>query len=199
MASVIILEIMEPKFFKKPEDFKEWLAKHHTTKEELYVGYYKKATGKPSMTWPESVDEALCFGWIDGIRKKVDDESYMIRFTPRRPDSIWSAVNLKKIEELKKKGLMQKAGLAVYEKRKPEKSEGYSFEQKKAIKLPDEFEALFKKNKKAWTLFKSMAPYYQRTATWWVISAKKEETRLRRLNTLIEDSENKLKVKPLRS
>ncbi len=190
---------MKPKFFKKQEDFRKWLAKYHDQKEELYVGYYKKSTGKTSITWPQSVDEALCYGWIDGVRKSIDEESYMIRFTPRRANSIWSAVNLKKVEELKKKGLMQEKGLAIHAKRKDPNSKGYSFEQKENdVKLSNEFEAIFKKNKKAWACFQSMAPSYRRAAIWWVISAKREETRLRRLNTLIDDSENKLKVKVLR-
>lgn len=190
---------MKPKFFKKPSDFGKWLAQNHDKKEELIVGYYKVATGKPSMTWSESVDEALCYGWIDGIRRKHDEESYTIRFTPRRPKSIWSAVNLAKIVQLTKEGRMQPAGLKVYKNRSDNKLNGYSFEQKKGdIKFTKEYEALLKKNKEAWTFFKSQAPYYKRTATWWVISAKREETRLKRLTQLIQDSEMQLKVKPFR-
>ncbi|MEZ5016608.1 MAG: YdeI/OmpD-associated family protein [Flavipsychrobacter sp.] len=190
---------MKPKFFKKPSDFGKWLAQNHDKKEELIVGYYKVATGKPSMTWSDSVDEALCYGWIDGIRRKHDEESYTIRFTPRRPKSIWSAVNLAKVEQLIKEKRMQPTGLAIYKNRSDNKMNGYSFEQKKEdIKLPKEFESLLKKNKKAWTFFQSQAPYYQKTATWWVISAKREETRQKRLGELIKDSEMGLRVKPLR-
>jgi len=189
---------MQPKFFKKPADLRKWFEKYHETKGELHVGYYKKGTGKPSITWPESVDEALCFGWIDGIRRSIDEESYMIRFTPRRPGSIWSAVNIKKVEELKEKGLMHPNGLTAYARLNGDKSKIYSFEQQKNIKLPPAFEKDFKKHKQAWKFFTSSAPSYQRGAIWWVISAKQETTRLRRLNTLIEDSEAGLRIKHLR-
>lgn len=190
---------MEPKFFKTPEKFRQWLDKHHNIKDELWVGYYKKATGKGSITWPESVDEAICYGWIDGIRKTHDDESYKIRFTPRRPTSIWSAVNIDKAEQLIKTKRMQPSGLAAYKNKKDHKSMIYSFEQKKEdIKLPGEYEKIFRQNKQAWKFFSDQAPYYRRAATWWVISAKREETKQRRLQTLIQDSENQIKIKELR-
>ncbi len=189
---------MKPKFFKKSEEFREWLEKRHKKDSELIVGFYKKGTGKESITWPESVDEALCYGWIDGIRRKVDEESYSIRFTPRRPKSIWSAVNIANVEKLIKEGRMKPEGLAAYEKRTDNELSGYSFEQRKDIKLSREYDALFKKNKQAWTFFKEQAPHYKRAAIWWVLSAKREATRLKRLNELITDSEAGLKVKPLR-
>lgn len=189
---------MKPKFFKKSEEFREWLEKRHKKDSELIVGYYKKGAGKESMTWPESVDEALCYGWIDGIRRKIDEESYSIRFTPRRPKSIWSAVNIANVEKLIKEGRMKPEGLAAYEKRTDNESSGYSFEQQKSLKLDKEYEAIFQKNKKAWDFFQNVAPSYRRSAVWWVKSAKREETRLKRLNELIADSEAELRVKHLR-
>lgn len=179
----------KPKFFKTPADFRKWLDKNHDKETELLVGFYKTGSGKPSITWPESVDQALCFGWIDGIRRSIDEESYSIRFTPRKKSSIWSAVNIKKVAELKEKGLMMPAGLEAYSHRKEEKSNVYSFENKDKG-LDDASIEKFKKNKKAWEFFQSQAPWYQRAASWWVISAKKEETREKRLSTLIEDSAN---------
>lgn len=190
---------MKPKFFKKSEEFREWLEKRHKKDSELIVGFYKKGTGKESMTWPESVDEALCYGWIDGIRRKVDEESYSIRFTPRRPKSIWSAVNIANVEKLIREGRMKPEGLAAYERRKEHNSAVYSFEQSNEdLVLSEEYEAIFKKNKKAWAFFQNVAPSYRRPAIWWVKSAKREETRLKRLNELIADSEAGLRVKHLR-
>ena len=176
-------------FFPAPSGFRKWLEEHHQTATELLVGYYKKATGKPSITWPESVDEALCFGWIDGVRRTIDDESYSVRFTPRRQRSNWSAVNLERVEELTKLGRMHPAGLRAYEARDPARSASYSFEQREAArKLTPEYERKLKANAKAWAFFQAQAPYYQRTASWYVMSAKKDETRLKRLAKLIEDS-----------
>ncbi len=190
---------MKPKFFKTPAAFNKWLAQNHDKKDELIVGYYKVATGKASMTWSESVDEALCYGWIDGIRRRIDEESYSIRFTPRRPKSIWSAVNLAKVKQLKKEGRMQPTGLAIYEKRTKDNSGIYSFEQNKdQIKLPEEFELLLKKNKKAYAFFQAQAPSYKKSVVWWVISAKREETKQKRIKELIADSEAGLRVKPFR-
>ena len=174
--------MMKPKFFRTPEQFREWLEKNHGSKDELWVGFYKKGSGKPSITWPESVDQALCFGWIDGIRKSIDENSYVIRFTPRRPGSIWSAVNINKVKELEEKGLVTPAGRAAFEKRDAKKSEIYSFEQKN-VSLGDTYEKVFKKNKKAWISFQAMPPSYRKAATWWVISAKQEATREKRLAT----------------
>ena len=184
-------------FFKKSEDFRKWLQKNHNKEKELLVGFYKKSSGKPSITWPESVDQALCFGWIDGIRRSIDEESYSIRFTPRNPKSTWSAVNIKKVEELKKLGQMRPAGLAAYKKREDKNSKIYSFEQK-IVKFDNDFEKIFKKNKTAWNNFQSQPPYYKKTVTHWVMSAKQEETRLKRLNRLIKDSEAGLKIKEMR-
>lgn len=188
---------MKPLFFSTPSDFRSWLAKCHDSAEEIWVGYYKKDSGIPSITWPQSVDEALCFGWIDGIRKSVDEKSYTIRFTPRRAKSIWSAINIKRVKELKKLGLMQPSGLEAFEKREEHRSEIYSFERK-AVALDKKYETQFKKNKKAWTFFSAMTPSYQKPAMWWVMSAKQEETRLRRLEQLIQDSASGLKIKQLR-
>ncbi|MEQ8809486.1 MAG: YdeI/OmpD-associated family protein [Imperialibacter sp.] len=188
---------MSPTFFPTPSDFRKWLEKNHQQETELLVGFYKKASGKPSITWPESVDQALCFGWIDGIRRSIDEESYSVRFTPRKPKSIWSAVNIKKVAELTKLGLMLPAGLEIFSKREEKWSEGYSFEQNN-IALGKEYEAIFEANQMAWQNFNNMAPSYKKPAIWWVISAKQEVTRRKRLATLIEDSAANIKVKHLR-
>ena len=188
---------MRPIFFSTQTDFRKWLDKNYDSAGELWVGYYKKDTGIPSIDWPQSVDEALCFGWIDGIRKSVDEKRYMIRFTPRRPKSIWSAINIKRVGELKKLGLMKPAGLAAFEKREEHRSEIYSFERK-TIKLDKKYESEFKKNKKAWSFFCAQIPSYQKPAMWWVMSAKQEETRTKRLAQLMKDSAAGLKLKQLR-
>ncbi len=188
---------MKPKFFSNPLMFRKWLEINHSKKKELLVGFYKKSSGKLSITWPESVEQALCFGWIDGIRKSINEDSYSIRFTPRKPKSTWSAKNIATVEKLKKEGLMTSAGLATYNRREEKNSKIYSFEQKK-VKLDDYYEKTFKKNKKAWNNFQSQPPYYRKTVTHWVMSAKQEVTRLNRLNTLINDSENGLKIKEMR-
>ncbi|MEQ9165299.1 MAG: YdeI/OmpD-associated family protein [Fulvivirga sp.] len=179
---------MSPTFFPTPADFRKWLAENHNKEKELIVGYYKVNSGKPSITWPESVDQALCFGWIDGIRRSVDEESYSVRFTPRRPDSIWSAVNVKKVETLTKQGLMMPAGIKAYGYLKKDKSKVYSFE-KEAQELPSEYQKLFKANKKAWEFFKNLAPSYYKTSVHWILSAKQEKTRLSRLEKIIAASE----------
>ena len=188
---------MKPKFFPDPLKFRKWLDKNHNKKKELLIGFYKKSSGKPSITWPESVDQALCFGWIDGIRKSIDEESYSIRFTPRNPKSTWSAVNIKKVEELKKLGLMKPAGLAAYKKREDKNSKIYSFEQK-IVRFDPQYEKTFKKNKMAWNNFLLQPPYYRKTVIHWVMSAKQDETRLKRLDRLIKDSEAGLKIKEMR-
>jgi uncharacterized protein YdeI (YjbR/CyaY-like superfamily) len=164
------------------------LTRHHESADELWVGFHKRATGKPSLTWPESVDEALCFGWIDGLRRSIDAESYMIRFTKRRADSIWSAVNIRRVGVLTKLGRMRAPGLRAFKRRTKKKSAVYSFEQRKTVKLPAAYVKKFKGHPDAWRFFSGQAPWYQRTTSWWVISAKQEETRLRRLATLIADS-----------
>jgi uncharacterized protein YdeI (YjbR/CyaY-like superfamily) len=178
---------MKAIFFKTPSDFRKWLEKNHASTQELWVGYYKKDSGKASMTWQQSVDEALCFGWIDGIRKSIDEISYMNRFTPRKPRSTWSNVNINRVQELINANLMQPSGLNAFQNRKEDKSGIYAYEQKDR-KLSDEYEQKFKANKKAWEFFQAQAPWYQRTVSWWVISAKKEETRQKRLEQLITDS-----------
>jgi uncharacterized protein YdeI (YjbR/CyaY-like superfamily) len=176
-----------PTFFKKQADFRKWLLKNHKKESELLVGFYKVDSGKHSMTWSQSVDEALCFGWIDGVRKSIDQDSYQIRFTQRKPTSIWSAVNIKKIEELTRRGLMQPAGLSSFEKRTESKSKIYSYE-KEQVELTPNFKKQFKANKKAWDYFQSLAPSYKKLSTHWVMSAKQESTRIKRLNQLISDS-----------
>jgi len=178
---------MEPTFFATPLELRKWLKAHHATAQELLVGFYKRDSGKPSITWPESVDEALCVGWIDGIRKRVDESSFTIRFTPRKPGSIWSAVNIKRVEKLSEAGLMQPAGLAAFAKRKEARSAVYAYEQR-GKGLSAEYEQKLKANRKAWAFYQAQPPWYQRTSAWWVISAKREETRLKRLEQLIDDS-----------
>jgi len=189
---------MAPTFFATPSAFRAWLQKHHDKEQELWVGFHKKGSGKPSITWPDSVDAALCFGWIDGVRKSLNGHSYTIRFTPRKPISTWSAVNIKRVAELTKLGLMQPAGLKAFEKRSDDKSAIYSYEQRKTAKLSGDYEKKFRAQKKAWEFFQSQPPWYRRVASFWVISAKKEETRLKRLATLIEASERGESIAPLR-
>lgn len=181
------LPTAKPKFFRTPAAFRAWLEKRHADADELLVGFRKKGTGKPSLTWPESVDEALCFGWIDGIRRRLDDESYTIRFTPRRPGSIWSAVNIARAEALIADGRMRPAGLAAYEARRENRAGIYSYEQRPA-ELPEPFAKLLKRNAAAWRFFTAQPPSYRKAVCWWVVSAKKEETRLRRLDKLAEHS-----------
>ncbi|OLC49600.1 MAG: bacteriocin-protection protein [Acidobacteria bacterium 13_1_40CM_65_14] len=181
---------MKPLFFASPAEWRRWLVAHHARKDELWVGFHKRSTGKPSLTWPESVDEALCFGWIDGLRKSVDAERYMIRFTPRRTGSIWSAVNVRRVAELTKRRRMRAAGVRAFKARSAAKTAIYSFEQRKTARLPPAYMKQFKANAAAWRFFTAQAPWYQRTTTWWVISAKQEPTRLKRLARLIDDSAN---------
>ena len=156
--------------------------------DELWVGFHKRASGKPSITWPESVDEALCYGWIDGLRKSIDGQSYMIRFTPRRKGSAWSAVNVRRVKELIRARRMRAAGTKAYRARTTDNTGIYSFEQRKHLKLPAAYLREFKANPAAWRMFQSRPPWYQRTAIFWVVSAKQEETRRRRLGILIDDS-----------
>ncbi len=179
-----------PRFFPSPAHWRAWLEVHHKDAEELWVGLYKRDSGRPSITWPEAVDGALCFGWIDGIRKSVDAVSYMIRFTPRKPRSVWSAVNLRRASELSAKGLMHPAGLAAFEKREGKRSEIYSYEQRKTAELPVAYQKKLRANKVAWRFFQHQAPWYRRTCSWWVISAKKEQTKVKRLAELTEHCEH---------
>jgi uncharacterized protein YdeI (YjbR/CyaY-like superfamily) len=178
---------MEPKFFAKQSEFRNWLQKNHQKETELLVGFYKVNSGKPSITWSQSVDVALCFGWIDGVRKSIDKDSYQIRFSQRRSTSIWSAINIKKMEELTQLGLMQPAGLASFEKRTESRSKIYSHE-KDAVAFTPAFTKQFKSNKKAWNYFQSLAASYKKVSTHWVMSAKQELTRIKRLNQLIMES-----------
>jgi uncharacterized protein YdeI (YjbR/CyaY-like superfamily) len=191
------MEEANPTFFADPKAFRNWLAKNHKTSTVLWVGYYKKATKIPSITWPESVDQALCYGWIDGLRRSIDDKAYMIRFTPRKTRSHWSDVNIKRIKALKKEGLVEKAGEAAFKLRKDENSRKASFEQK-SVKLDEAYLSKIKADKAAWKYFQHMAPSIKKATIWWVISAKKEETRLKRLGILIECSANGEKIPPLR-
>ncbi len=174
-------------FFKNQNEFRKWLKKNHDKKLEIYVGYYKLNSGKATMTWSESVDQALCFGWIDSVKNTIDHECYQIRFTPRKKSSIWSAVNIAKVEKLKAEGLMHPSGLNIYDLRTEAKSRVYSFENEEQ-KLSSEYEKLFRKDKKAWEYFQSLTPSYRKSSLNWVMSAKLETTRLKRLNELIEDS-----------
>jgi len=178
---------MSPKFFTA-NAFRKWLEKNHHKETEVVVGFYKVKSGKPSMSWSESVDEALCFGWIDGVRTSIDAESYKIRFTPRKAGSIWSAVNIRKMKELTKAGRMTEAGIAAFEKRKDDKSAIYAHENKE-VEFPAEIEKRFKANKKAWQYFQSLAPSYRKPSKNWVLGAKQEATREKRLMKLIADSE----------
>jgi len=179
---------MKPTFFARPSEFRSWLAKHHKTASELVVGFYKKDGGKSSITWPESVDEALCVGWIDGVRKSLGAEAYTIRFTPRRKGSIWSAVNIRRAHELTKAGLMRPAGLAAFALRDEKKSAIYSYEQRKRTEFDPVYEKKFRANKKAWAFFETQPPWYQRAVRYAVMSAKNEATRLRRLQRVIDHS-----------
>jgi len=179
---------MNPLFFSTPMKFRKWLEKNHQTESFLIVGFYKVKSKKESMTWSESVDEALCFGWIDGVRKSIDKDAYQIRFTPRRKNSVWSAVNIKKIKKLTKLGLMQPAGIAIYKNRDPSNGNGYSYGKMDA-KFPLDFEKQFKENKKAWEYFQNLAPSYRKLSIHWVTSAKQEKTRLKRFKLLLIDSE----------
>jgi uncharacterized protein YdeI (YjbR/CyaY-like superfamily) len=180
----------EATFFATPSELRTWFEEHHDKTKELWIRVYKKDSGKQSITWPEAVDEALCFGWIDSIRKGIDNVSYKTRFTPRRARSNWSAVNIKRVAELKELGLMRPAGLKIFEERVEEESGIYSYEQRNAAELTEAYKEQFRTNQKAWDFFQAQGAGYRRTATWWVISAKKEETRLKRLATVIEISEH---------
>lgn len=185
---------MKPRFFATPEKFRAWLAKNHAKAEELLVGFYKKDSGKPSIDWPQSVDEALCFGWIDGVRRSLGEESYTIRFTPRRPGSIWSTVNIKRVAVLTELGRMQAAGLAAFERRSGDRSSIYAYEQRASAKLAAAEERAFKTNAAAWEYFSGLAPSYRHKALYWVTSARKPETRKSRLERLIAMAAKKQKL-----
>jgi uncharacterized protein YdeI (YjbR/CyaY-like superfamily) len=189
--------VPDPTFFATPAAFRAWLEEHHDTHTELLVGFYKKASSRPSITWPEAVDQALCFGWIDGVRRGIDADSYSIRFSPRKPRSFWSNVNIKRARELVELGLMAPAGRRAFEARAGERSGAYSYENREAARLDPEQERRFRERPAAWEWFERQPPSYRRAASWWVVSAKREETRRRRLATLIEDSAQGRPVKPL--
>jgi uncharacterized protein YdeI (YjbR/CyaY-like superfamily) len=177
----------DPLFFPTPADLRRWLVANHDDASELWVGLYKKGSGRPSVTWPELVDELLCFGWIDGVRKSFSDEAYVIRVTPRRKGSNWSAVNVRRMGELLKAGLVTEAGRAAWAERDASKQPSYSFERERAA-LGEAYEAEFRRAAAAWSFWERQPPGYRKTMTWWVVSAKREETRLRRLRKLIAAS-----------
>lgn len=184
--------------FETPAAFRAWLKVHHDSVDELWVGYWKKATGRPSVTWEETVDEALCFGWIDGIRKRVDEEAYTVRFTPRRPRSVWSLRNIERYEALRAEGRVVEPGEEAWRYRREDRSGLYSFEQERPPALSEEYEARLRARPEAWRDWEARPPGYRRQAAHWVMSAKRESTRERRLTALIEDSAAGRKVKPLR-
>jgi uncharacterized protein YdeI (YjbR/CyaY-like superfamily) len=184
--------------FATPEDFRAWLEEHHDSRDVLWVGYWKKSTGRPSITWPESVDEALCFGWIDGLRKKVDEEAYTIRFTPRREGSIWSKRNIERIEALKEEGRVAAPGLEAYARRTEDNSGVYSFERDEPAQLAPAFRHRLESDPAARAYWEAAPPGYRRTVTHWVMSAKRQATRERRFRALLDDSAAGRKVKPLR-
>lgn len=179
---------MEPVFFATADDFRTWLEEHHGSASQLLVGFFKKGSGRPSMTWPEAVDQALCFGWIDGVRRSLDADRYVIRFTPRKPRSTWSAVNIKRAQELIDAGLMRPAGLAAFQARTADRSAVYSYERRQPAGLDPEHEERLRADPAAWEFFSAQPPSYRRSVIHWVESAKREETRLRRLAALIEES-----------
>jgi uncharacterized protein YdeI (YjbR/CyaY-like superfamily) len=184
---------MSPKFFKTPPAFRKWLEANHATSKELWVGFYKKTSGKSSITWPESVEEALCFGWIDGIRKRIDDESYQIRFTPRKPSSTWSTVNIRIAQRLIEEQRMQPAGMKAFEARKENRSGIYSYEQR-SPELEEKYARKLKRNTAAWKFFQAQPPSYRKMINWWIISARQEETRTKRLDRLIDASAKGLRL-----
>jgi uncharacterized protein YdeI (YjbR/CyaY-like superfamily) len=187
----------DPIYFTSPDELREWFDANHETATELWLGSYKKATGKPTVTWSEAVDEALCVGWIDSVRYSLDPERSAQRFTPRRKGSNWSAVNIAKIKALTEEGRMKPAGLAAFEARTEARSAIYSYEQRHLAALDPEEHAAFRANEEAWSRFQALPPSYRRTAIHWVVTAKKPETRDRRLTTLIEDSAAGRRLKQL--
>lgn len=184
-------------FFRSPEEFRRWLASNHDRLDEQWVGFYKKDSGRPSITWPESVDEALCYGWIDGLRKSIDGVSYRIRFTPRRPRSHWSKRNLQRMSQLLAEGRVESPGLEVYEGRDLGREGQASYEQQ-PVELPGEYRAHIEAVPDAWAYFQAAAPSYRKQVSWWVVSAKREETRRRRLGILIESCAAGEVIPPLR-
>ena len=189
-------DTMKPKFFSSPAEFRQWLEQNHDRASELMIGFHKKSSGKESITYAEALDEALCFGWIDGVRKKLNETSYVQRFTPRKPRSIWSLINVNHVERLKKEGRMHPAGLEAYARRDPKRTGIYSFENE-PHKLAPAYEKKFRQNKSAWKFFEEQPPYYKKLMIFRIMSGKKEETRLRRLEQLIETSAQGKRIGPL--
>jgi uncharacterized protein YdeI (YjbR/CyaY-like superfamily) len=187
---------VKPRFFATPAAFRAWLDEHHGSSDELLVGFYKKNSGKPSITWSESIDEALCYGWIDGVRHTLDDDRYTIRFTPRRAGSRWSVVNIARAKELARLGRMHPSGLRAFEQR-DEGEAARSHEQRRTAELGEAAERAFRANAKAWAFFQAQPPSYRRLTAHWVMSAKKDETRARRLATLIDDCAHGRRIKEL--
>jgi uncharacterized protein YdeI (YjbR/CyaY-like superfamily) len=188
----------EPTYFATPEELRIWFEHHASDRSELWVGFHKRDSGLPSISWPESVDEALCVGWIDGVRKRIDDKSYKIRFTPRKPTSIWSAVNLKRVPELESEGRMKPAGLAAYARRSEKRSAIYSYEQRNSAAFDPDQENQFRANAAAWEHFEKQPPWYRRAAIWHVVSAKRPETKAKRLEELITASGEGKHIEQLR-
>jgi uncharacterized protein YdeI (YjbR/CyaY-like superfamily) len=187
--------VPSPRFFRDAAALQRWFAAHHARASELQLGYWKVGSGKPSVSWPESVDEALCVGWIDGVRRRIDEASYTIRFTPRKPTSIWSAVNIARVAALQAEGRMQPAGLAAFAARRENRSGVYSFEQR-SIELPEAYAATLRADPAAWADFQARPPSYRKAAMWWIVSAKQEATRLRRLQVLIDCGARGAKIPP---
>jgi uncharacterized protein YdeI (YjbR/CyaY-like superfamily) len=188
----------QPKFFARSSDLRKWFETHHHSKTELWVGFYRKASGRQSITWPEAVEEALCFGWIDGIRKRVDAISYTNRFTPRKKGSNWSMINIRKVAALRRQGRMTAAGIATFTARNARRTGVYSFEQRQTVAFTPAFAKALRQDKSAWASFQAQPASYRRTATFWVMSAKQEATRARRLVQLIEDHRHGRRIGPLR-
>jgi uncharacterized protein YdeI (YjbR/CyaY-like superfamily) len=184
------------KFFKTESDFRKWLSKNHDNSDELWIGFKKVGSGKKSITYSEALDQALCFGWIDGIRKSIDEESYKIRFTPRKKNSKWSKVNIEKAKVLLKSRLMTEPGIKAFQDWNKNGSIKYSYEEKET-KLNREFEKIFKAYESAWTFFQKQPPYYKKMTSFWIMSAKKDDTRMRRLSRLINDSKIEKRIDEL--
>lgn len=184
---------MDVVFFATTAELRRWFTKNHASTDELWIGFYKKDSGRGGVTYREALDLALCYGWIDGVRRKVDAVSYTNRFTPRRPKSNWSAINIKRVEELERMGLMRRPGLAAFKRRDATAATQYSYERETAT-LPLALVRTFRRNTRAWKFFRAQPPYYRRLATWWIVSAKRDETRQRRLARLIEDSANERRL-----
>jgi uncharacterized protein YdeI (YjbR/CyaY-like superfamily) len=179
---------MKPLFFASPDEMRAWLAENHAEAKELWVGFHKRDTGKPSVTWPQSVDQALCFGWIDGVRKRIDEARYQIRFSPRRERSFWSAINTRRVKVLEAEGLMTPAGRAAFEARDAKRTRTYSYERKRGETLAPALQKRFKAEKKAWGFWQAQPPWYRRVTSFWVSSAKREETREKRFTKLVAES-----------